>query len=79
MADSQTRAEQLRDHRLAMEIALRDGLSLTEARIVLAKQRWAATAERLRSSQCGTRAPAASTDTVGGRPRWFTETEGDWA
>jgi len=85
MAARQTRAEQLHDHRLAMERAIRDHLTLTEARIVLAKERWAATNARLVAAQCGTRAPASDTDTdtdtdtVAGRPRWFTETEGDWA
>lgn len=51
MAD---RADQLRRHRSEFEFAMREGISMAEARSRLAQQRWEA-AEARRLSRCGTR------------------------
>jgi hypothetical protein len=78
MARPADRAEQLRKHRHEFERAWLDGVTLDEARLRIAREANADVARRLAEKQAATARCGTQADQIGHRPRWFTETRGDW-
>jgi len=78
MAGMAARAEQLRKHRVEFERACLDNVSLDEARLRIARETYTAAERRLAERQAATARCGTQADQIGRRPRWFTETRGDW-
>lgn len=72
------RAEKLRRHRQEFERAWLDGVTLEEARLRIAREACDVASRRLAAKQSATARCGTLADTIGDRPRWFTETRGDW-